>query len=133
MFRSKPKNYDGISQLIDETRYIGGVGAKEISQLLESVNDFLTDTRPEGQPKRDQKITEARIIQILTSAADAITSFSSLNINTNKSHEALDLAKNTITDRLNLLRITNDKVCLYYDNNDNPLKKILNTSIRLEI
>jgi hypothetical protein len=116
MFSGTPKNYDGISQLIDRVRYVGGEGSDTISLLLESVNDFLTATRPERQTKRDKDITEKRIVEILTNAANAIESFSG-------PAEALQLAKDTIEERLKELRKNKDKICIYYDSHDNPLKK----------
>lgn len=133
MFRETPKNYDGISHLIELVRSIGGKGAKEISRLLEAVNDFLTATNPEGQIRRDLKITDERKLQILTDIANALNTFSGLNNDSNRFRQSLDLAKATVEVRLAEMRNKKDKIYLYYESHANPLKLICSPSTKTTV
>lgn len=123
MYSQSPRTFENISKLIDRVRELGGDGANELSELLESVNDFLASTKPEKQVDRDRDISEHRIAQILKSLADALNTFAKLNRTDKRSIEIFELANKTIKDRLDGMREKNDKIFLYFsDHADNPLR-----------
>lgn len=119
------KKQKPIRDLINEYSRKNDAGAQEILQALEYTKIFLLQTSLQFQSNREKVITPQDIIKILDSAASRLAVLEKIKTKDERAVEILAYCKNEIEGQLNLLHAFNDKIYKYYQENDNSLRRVL--------
>lgn len=124
---SRKKHKKPIRDYINEYSRKSDAGAQEILQALEHTKIFLLQTSLQFQANREKVITPEEILKILDSAASKLAVLDKVKTKDERALEMLAYCKDAIEDQLKLLHDFNDKIYNYYQSNDNPLKRVLET------
>lgn len=121
-----------IREWINEYSKKTGNGAEEILHALENTKLFLLQTSLQFHANREKIITPKDIEKILNDAAERLRVLQKMKSNNAQAAEMLEYCKHAIKDQLDLLYEYNDKIFLYYQTSDNPLKEVLENTPTLK-
>ena len=125
MHSDKPRNYMTIRDLIEEYCDKDDSVSKQICQLLECTQTFLSKTMIDFQVNRDKWINDQASLLIFNTLADGLVKFSKNPRKDPEISKMHDHCMRAIQERIDALKEKKDKIYSHYTSYDNRLKSLM--------
>lgn len=125
MFSDKPRNYITIRDLIEQYSERDDNVSKQICQLLECTQTFLSKTTPDFQVNRSKWINDQTSLLYFNTLADGLAKYSKNPRKDPEITKNYDYCLLAIKERLGVLKENKDKIYIHYSSYKNNLKDLI--------